>query len=166
MKNQKICGIYKITNPEGKIYIGKSIDIFRRLLSHKNPHKERVDRLASSLINFGWENHFYEIIFICEKADLNFYEWFFIKKYNSLDEGLNYNCTPIHEEKDIYEIVELSLKIKNEQFCKSIKTKSGRKEIPDGIRLNLMVPKKDVQKVKDFVLNLQKEAIKNKSVNF
>lgn len=27
----KICGIYKITSPSGKIYIGQSIDIKRRI---------------------------------------------------------------------------------------------------------------------------------------
>jgi len=27
----KICGIYKITSPTGKIYIGQSVDIMRRL---------------------------------------------------------------------------------------------------------------------------------------
>jgi len=164
-KRQKITGIYKITNPDGFVYIGKSIDIIKRLSSHKNPHKERVDRLASSLMNFGWENHLYEIIFICEKEDLKFYEWFFIKKYNSINKGLNHNCIPVENSK-LIEVQELEIKIKNEDFCKSIKMTAGRKSIPDGVRLNIMIPKNDVQKVKDFVLKLQNEAIKNKSVKF
>ena len=29
---EKICGIYKITNPKGKVYIGQSIDIEKRNL--------------------------------------------------------------------------------------------------------------------------------------
>ena len=28
-------GIYKITNPEGKVYIGQSIDIWMRIGTHK-----------------------------------------------------------------------------------------------------------------------------------
>lgn len=31
----KNCGIYKITSPSGKIYIGQSIDIKRRWLDYK-----------------------------------------------------------------------------------------------------------------------------------
>ena len=30
IKNEKLCGIYKITSPSDKIYIGQSIDLLKR----------------------------------------------------------------------------------------------------------------------------------------
>ena len=33
--DEKISGIYKITNPKGKVYIGQSIDIYKRFKSYK-----------------------------------------------------------------------------------------------------------------------------------
>lgn len=34
--NKSIIGIYKITNPKGKSYIGQSINIYRRFKEYKN----------------------------------------------------------------------------------------------------------------------------------
>jgi group I intron endonuclease len=32
-----VCGIYKINFPNGKIYIGQSVDIKRRIMEHNTP---------------------------------------------------------------------------------------------------------------------------------
>ena len=41
MKKQDnaIVGIYKITNPKGKVYIGQSVDIERRFFRYRNIHE-------------------------------------------------------------------------------------------------------------------------------
>jgi predicted GIY-YIG superfamily endonuclease len=39
----KICGVYKITNPEGKSYIGQSKDVYSRFEHHKR--KPRITKL-------------------------------------------------------------------------------------------------------------------------
>lgn len=31
----KICGIYKITNPKNRVYIGQSVDVRHRIYSYK-----------------------------------------------------------------------------------------------------------------------------------
>ena len=40
-KLSKISGIYKITNPSSKVYIGQSIDLFRRLKSYFEPNSSK-----------------------------------------------------------------------------------------------------------------------------
>jgi hypothetical protein len=37
----KICGIYKITSPSGKVYIGQSVDIKRRFTTYKILNKSK-----------------------------------------------------------------------------------------------------------------------------
>lgn len=84
-------GIYKIVNPEGKIYIGCSIDIERRInrdykiLSQLN---ERF-KLHLSLLQYGYDNHIFEILEECDIKELRSKEKYYIKKYNSIEEGLN-----------------------------------------------------------------------------
>ena len=35
VKMKKICGIYKITSPSGRVYIGQSIDVYSRLKQYQ-----------------------------------------------------------------------------------------------------------------------------------
>lgn len=82
-------GIYKITNPKGKIYIGQSINIEDRW---EKGHKYLVGsglKLKNSLKKYGWENHILEILEECEIKELNKKETYYIKEYNSYVNGLN-----------------------------------------------------------------------------
>lgn len=36
MSKEKICGIYKITSPSGKVYIGQSNNIIKRWITYKS----------------------------------------------------------------------------------------------------------------------------------
>jgi len=155
----KISGIYKITNPEGKIYIGKSIDIISRIRNHFNYGKHRVDRLATSFSSFGLENHDFEIIFQCRKEELFFYEWYFIEKYNSLDKGLNNNSPSYPKEMFDKNINESVLKITYNCIFKNDTNKIGRKKIPNAIRLNFLIPAEKEEQVRAYINNIQKAAI-------
>ena len=88
----KICGIYKITSPTGKIYIGQSVDIERRWRYHKRllPHYH-INILYRSLMKHGVDSHTFEIIEECESAELNKLERYYIKKYDTFetDHGMN-----------------------------------------------------------------------------
>ena len=60
-------GIYKITNPKGKVYIGKSIDINKRLTYYKHySHRKTQHKLNNSISKYGFENHTLEIIEECD----------------------------------------------------------------------------------------------------
>lgn len=83
-------GIYKITNPQGKIYIGKSKDIEKRFASYlKLQHCSQQIKIYNSLKKYGPKNHIFEIIERCPESDLDLREIFWIKKLNSVTEGLN-----------------------------------------------------------------------------
>ena len=66
-----VCGIYKITNPNGKIYIGQSRNIRVRMKSYLNITCKQQTILYSSLLKYGYENHFFEILEECELENLN-----------------------------------------------------------------------------------------------
>jgi group I intron endonuclease len=85
------CGIYKITCLiSEKIYIGKSVDILRRWVQYNRLEKRVIGiKLYNSFIKHGLENHIFEIIEECNEKYLTKKEVFYIKKFNSLQKGLN-----------------------------------------------------------------------------
>jgi group I intron endonuclease len=82
-------GIYKITNPEGQVYIGQTTNLRSRYFSHKNPVPCN-SKLYSSFDFYGFDNHEFTFIYECEIKDLNRCEQYFIEKYNP---SLNSNFT-------------------------------------------------------------------------
>lgn len=85
------CGIYKITNPKGKIYIGQSVHIYRRICAYRNLKCENQTKLYASLCKYGWDKHKFDIIHICDPEQLNQIEAYYIALYNSFNGkfGLN-----------------------------------------------------------------------------
>jgi len=55
-------GIYKITSPSGRVYIGQSWDIERRFKEYKKSLAIRQTKLFNSIAKYGIENHVFEII--------------------------------------------------------------------------------------------------------
>ena len=49
----RICGIYKITSPSGKIYIGQSKDINLRIIYYKNARCKCQQKLYYSILKYG-----------------------------------------------------------------------------------------------------------------
>jgi group I intron endonuclease len=85
-----IIGIYKITNPKGKIYIGQSINVEDRIKKYKYLNSYSTgNHLLNSLKKYGYKNHKFEIIESCEIFNLSIREKYWIKYYNSINEGLN-----------------------------------------------------------------------------
>jgi predicted GIY-YIG superfamily endonuclease len=74
-------GIYKITNPKGKIYIGQSIDIERRFKEYKKLTCKKQPKLYNSLQKYGVENHKFHIIEECFIEQLNEKETYWKKYY-------------------------------------------------------------------------------------
>lgn len=56
--------IYKITSPTGKIYIGQSWDINKRLYSYKKVYCTGQPKLYNSIKKYGWDNHMIKIVSI------------------------------------------------------------------------------------------------------
>lgn len=89
-----ICGIYKITSPSGRIYIGQSIDIYKAWNKrYKSGHCKNQSKLFNSIKKYGWDSHEKEIIHQIEynEAELNRLEKYYEELYDSTNPktGLN-----------------------------------------------------------------------------
>lgn len=87
------CGIYKITSPTGRIYIGQSIRIKLRLWYYYKLECKNQRKLYHSLLKYGFVNHTFEIIHICEREHLNTFERFYIKYYKTFNTWHGMNLT-------------------------------------------------------------------------
>jgi group I intron endonuclease len=86
-------GIYKITSPTGRIYIGQSIDIERRFRFYKQMNCKKQPVLYASLKKYGVETHTFEILEVCDELILDTRERYWQEHYNVLNGGLNCNLT-------------------------------------------------------------------------
>lgn len=82
-------GIYKITSPSDKIYIGSSKNLDKRKEDYKYRRTQRQIKLKASIEKYGWFNHKFEIIEECLFEELNVRERYWQEFYNSVETGLN-----------------------------------------------------------------------------
>jgi len=76
--------IYKITNPVGRIYVGKTINFKNRMSCYKNStHISSQKIIYNSIMKYGWKNHKVEILCECDINNLNNMEINYIKEENS-----------------------------------------------------------------------------------
>jgi len=77
-------GIYKITNPKGKIYIGQSWNLKKRENEYKSLRCKAQVKLYNSLLKYGWDSHKFEIIHSLSKesnqSELDYWEIFYWKE--------------------------------------------------------------------------------------
>ena len=72
-------GIYKITNPKGKVYIGCTIDLKRRENNYKLKKCFTQKLIYESILFYGWEEHKFEVI---EFSDSQYQTFFMIYNYS------------------------------------------------------------------------------------
>src|SRR4051812_46736961 len=89
----KICGIYKITSPSGRIYIGQSRDIKHRWMSYKSTKAKEQRLLYRSFEKHGYDSHVFEIICECEISSLNKMEMHHISICDSMNPKVGMNLT-------------------------------------------------------------------------
>ena len=86
-------GIYKITSPSNKVYIGQSIDVENRLKRYKYFVSKKQTRLYYSILKYGYDNHTYEVVEECKVEELNERERYWQDFYDCLNNGLNCRLT-------------------------------------------------------------------------
>lgn len=96
-------GIYKITNPNGLIYIGQSSDIEKRFKQYKRYACQSQTKLYNSLKKYGYEAHKFEVICECSIDNINELEKYYGDLYECIVNGLNLkecggNRQPMSEE--------------------------------------------------------------------
>ncbi len=92
---EKICGVYKITNLyNGMIYIGSSIDIYRRWYQHKRELRQNIHNnkhLQNSWNLYGEEAFIFEIIERCLAEDKLKREQYYICETKCYMPDIGYN---------------------------------------------------------------------------
>lgn len=144
-------GIYKITSPSGKIYIGQSIKVEKRIKDYLKQYKAMSTqvRLYNSFLKHGAENHIFEVIEECNIDLLNERERFWQDYYNAI--GLNgLNCVLIKTDSKRTVWSQET----RDKLSKSLKGKfSGEKNPMYGRvgELNYFYGKKHTQETKDKI---------------
>lgn len=82
-------GIYKITSPNGRVYIGQSVNIENRFSHYKRLDCKGQVKLFKSLKKHGCDAHTFEIIEECSVESLSDREGFWKDFYNTISKGLN-----------------------------------------------------------------------------
>lgn len=83
-------GIYKITSPTGRVYIGEAKMLRHRCLAYTNPNKVRKQRaIYNSLVKYGVDSHRIEILEFTKVDLLLERERFYQELYDSVNNGLN-----------------------------------------------------------------------------
>jgi len=93
-------GIYKITSPKKKVYIGQSSDIEKRKNIYKKYRCKGQLKLYNSLKKYGFNNHKFDVLLECEISELNDKERYFQDLYSSIGKmGLNLKLTKATDRK-------------------------------------------------------------------
>lgn len=127
----KIIGIYKITNPNNRIYIGQSSDIIRRKWDYsslKNCHQQR--KIYGSLKKYGWEAHTFEILEECPRSYLDELETWW-KHYYGIQCVENGLCCNYWDKKGY----------KSKETC--INISKGRKGVPHTLETKKIIGEKN-----------------------
>ncbi len=85
-------GIYKITSPSGRIYIGQSSCIAKRWYHYKMLDCKKQPKLHHSFKKYSVEEHEFEVLEMCLFEDLNVRERYWQEFYNVTDTKIGLNC--------------------------------------------------------------------------
>ena len=87
----KICGIYTITNPKGRVYIGQSTDVVVRWKAYKRFACPHQTSLLASLKKYGAEKHKFELLCQCERDELNEKEAYYVALFQACERKCGMN---------------------------------------------------------------------------
>ena len=103
-------GIYKITSPSGKVYIGQSTSIKKRFQGYKRMNCEKQPKLFNSLKKYGYDKHKFEILCECSIEELNEKERYYQDLYSVLN-GKGLNCV-LTKSSDRYVVISKETRLK------------------------------------------------------
>lgn len=140
-------GIYKITSPSKKIYIGETVNFEKRFKRYNRLECKRQFKLYNSFLKYGVENHIFEIIEECDITELKCRERYWQDYYDVISEkGMNLNLTSCGDKKR-----EWSKEVHNKMVNK---LKEG---YASGRIINHFKDKKHSEKVKEKMRKINKK---------
>lgn len=96
-----ISGVYKITNPKGRIYIGQAYDLEEREQHYIQVKKNKIGkqiRVYNSILFYGWNAHTFEVWERCPIEELNKIERHWQDFYEVLGPmGMNCKLTKVDD---------------------------------------------------------------------
>lgn len=82
--------IYMLISPENKVYIGQTVNLYRRISRYKNLDCKSQSGIYNSILKYGFDNHKVVILEYCGKHNLIDRERYYQDLYNVIsDNGLN-----------------------------------------------------------------------------
>jgi len=127
-------GIYLITSPTGKVYIGQSWQLQKREKSYSRGYCYHQPKIFASIKKHGWDSHTFEVLIYLRKdvkqSIMNYFECMFIDYYKDLGFNLMNIRGGGSNGKISKETIE---KIRNKQkgvprpYAKNNKTQLGKK---------------------------------------
>jgi group I intron endonuclease len=137
-------GIYKITSPTGRIYIGQSIDINKRLNKYRSTGCLTQPKLQRSFDKYGIKNHIFEVVEECVLDLLNIRERYYQDLYSVLTLGLNCLLTNSGKVKGVV----------SEQTKNKIRKANIGKKASNNTRLKMSISKKGKGFTRQHKINL------------
>ena len=122
-------GIYKITSPSKRVYIGQSVNINSRCIHYKNLHCKTQIKLYNSIVKYGWENHKFEVIEECEVHLLNERERYWQEHYEVIGKN-GLNCMYVNTNEKIAVISQYTIE-KHKFYSGKNHPSWGKKRTPE-----------------------------------
>lgn len=160
---EKVIGIYKITSPTHRIYIGQSKDIKRRFTYYRRFTCKFQKRLYYSFKKHGINNHIFEIIEECNIDFLNERERYWQEFYDVLNQEKGLNCflvkTDIKKQEKSEDTKKLFAKAQKEKWNKNPKLREDARNRNIGLKKGEEFSKKmsiiNKDKFKKKVINIE-----------
>ena len=96
-------GVYKITSPTGKIYIGEAVNLQTRCKFYLTPNRIKKQRgIYNSLIKHSVESHTIEVLELCNINQLLIRERYWQEFYDSVNSGLNCFLSQTNKKKKVW----------------------------------------------------------------
>lgn len=93
-KVERLSGIYKITSPTKKVYIGQSVDVYIRMKTYIRGVSKSQRKLHNSINKHGVSKHHFEVLEYCDVELLNEKERYYQDLYSAIGKnGLNLRLT-------------------------------------------------------------------------
>jgi hypothetical protein len=159
-KRPRICGIYKILSPSGRIYIGQSINILKRWETYKYKACKTQSKLHNSFCKYGAINHIFEIIHFCEPKELDDLEKYYINFYDSCNPHTGLNCVAAARGKGI-----VSAETRKKLSIARLGYKPTKEHI-ENVRKNRFKFSSPKRKVIDIETGIVYESMKAASLSF
>jgi group I intron endonuclease len=128
-----VSGIYKITSPSGRVYIGDAVNLKQRCTCYLNPNRIKNQKaIYNSLVEHSVENHLIEIIEYCDSENLKERERYWQEFYNSVHGGLNCFFTNTKDKKKV--LSDETKKIISEKATGKLNGFYGKKHTPEALK--------------------------------